>query len=173
MKFEVTPALYSAYKEAISTAEWDDLLKPQSKINIESFHYKRIPAAPAPNTTHKFYLIYSPDRSSTIDDPYIAQIPPVKGDAGIMTFIATRGSPPEGWYILGRTYEEVWSDPEKLALYNSLVPPDQDGKPKAFGFFAGRENEMAGDAGRALFAPTTRDADILDFSWKAMKGAAH
>ena len=64
--------------------------------------------------------------------------------------------------MLGRTYAEVWSDPEKLTLYNAIFPPDEHGKTRAFGFFSGLENEMAGVVDHELAAPTTRSAAIID-----------
>jgi hypothetical protein len=170
-KIAVAPALYSTYADAMSLKSWNDLLKPPSTVNVESFYYKAIPPAPPQNSTHQFYLVYNPDRSAVIEDPYVAQTPPVKTANGVMLFIGTQTVPPAGWQVLGRTYQDVWSDPEKLSLYNSLFPPDDKGLPRPFGFFAGRENEMAGSIGRVLSAPTTRDADIIDFSWSKMKAA--
>jgi hypothetical protein len=52
-----------------------------------------------------------------------------------------------------------------------LFPPGPDGLPRPFGFFAGIANEMAGPTGRNLSAPTTQAADILEFSWDAVKQA--
>lgn len=65
-----------------------------------------------------------------------------------MIFVRGQGEPPleGGWVILGHTYKEVWSNPQKLALYNSLYPPEADGTPRPFGTFAGAEKEMMGDA---------------------------
>jgi hypothetical protein len=62
-------------------------LKAQSKINIDSLHYKRIPPRPATTGEDSNYLVFSSDRSATVDNPYFAQTPPVKGKNGIMIFI--------------------------------------------------------------------------------------
>jgi hypothetical protein len=170
-KIRVTPPLFSVFPQPISTQAWDDLTKPQSKIAVDSLHYKPMPPARPKDGLLQYYLIYSPDRSAIVDDPYFAQTLSVKSKDGVMLFIAGQGNPPQGWIVLGRTYSEVWSDSEKLALYNSLFPPGDDGLPRPFGFFAGAENEMAGPQNRPLSAPTTRAADILDFSWDAVKKA--
>jgi hypothetical protein len=92
-KIAVAPALYSTYADAMSLESWNDLLKPQSTVNVESFYYKAIPPAPPPNSTHQFYLVYNPDRSAVIEDPYVAQTPPVKTANGVMLFIGTQTVP--------------------------------------------------------------------------------
>lgn len=166
IQLRVNPNLYSSYPDIISMQQWHDLLKPVSKLNIEDFHYINIPWKPLPNAPDICYLVYSPDRSATIDNPYFAQTPSVKGEKGIMLFIRGKGDPPlDNWYLLGRTYHEVWTDSDKLSLYNSLFPPDENGLPRPFGFFAGAEREMSGPVSRDMSAPTTRAADIMEFPW--------
>jgi hypothetical protein len=166
-RIQETPNLFSVHTSPISSHEWDDLLKPQSTINVESFYYKPIPERPPADVPDLDYMVYSPDRSTRVDNPYFAQTVSVKNQNGILVFIRGKGEPPlaNGWVVLGHTYYEVWSDPKKLALYNSLVPPDKDGNPQPFGFFAGLQNEMVGPIDRAMSAPTTRAADILEFTW--------
>jgi hypothetical protein len=166
-KLQMTPNRYGVMFTPVSQQEWDDLRKSQTTINVESLYYKPLPPEPPKDAPDSFYLLYSRDRSATIGDPYFARTPPVKGPNGVMIFVGGKGPPPleNNWAVLGRTYFEVWSDPNKLTLYNSLYPPDTAGLPRAFGFFAGAENIMAGPVSRALSAPTTRAADILDFKW--------
>ena len=163
----VLPNIYTVYDDFVSRSEWDGLLKSNAKINIDDLNYKTIPPRPPLGAPDKNYLVYSEDKGSTIDNPYFARTDFVKGKNGIMVFVRGKGEPPLNgvWTVLGHTYAEVWSDPEKLKLYNSLFPPGSDGKPQPFGFFAGVETEMAGPLDRPLSAPTTRAADILDFTW--------
>lgn len=171
-KLRVAPALYSVFPHPITRDEWDNLTKSQSEINIDDLYYKPIPARPPDNAPIRFYLLYNGDRSAEIEDRYFAQTLAVRapeGSAkarGVMVFVRGKGDPPldGGWAVLGNTYHEVWSDPEKLALYSSLYPPGPDGLPCAFGLFVGDENEMTGPVGRPLSAPTTRAADIIEFS---------
>lgn len=155
---------YTVYPKGISKNEWNDLQKSQSKINIEDLHYKEIPERPPADAPIINYLLYNRDRSADIENPYFAKTNPASGDNGVMIFIRGSAALPEnkGWVLLGHTYHEVWSNPEKLALYNSLHPPDENGLPRAIGFFAGIE--MAGPVGRPLSAPVTRAADILEFN---------
>ena len=165
--FQVSPRLYSVYPRPISERDWESLNKSGATIKIDDLYYKQIPPPPPPKAPLKYYLIYSADRTRIFDNPYFAQTPAQRGPDGVMVFICGPGEPPlgDGWSVLGNTYHEVWSDPVKLKLYNSLYPPDKDGLPRALGFFMGAENEMAGPINRPLMAPTTRAADIIDFYW--------
>lgn len=143
----VAPYFYTNYDSTISMREWEDILKPTSKVNLDSLQYRTIPAKrPATGNNYANYLIYNPDRSATIDIYGFSQVPSVKGANGVMTFLRGIGEPPleNGWILLGRTYTEVWTDPKKLTLYNSIYPPGLDGKPRPFGVFAGVEQEMMG-----------------------------
>jgi hypothetical protein len=159
--------MYVAYLGFITLDDWRKLLKKSSSINVDDLPYDAVPPLPPEQGATVQRLLYSNDRSAQIRNPYISRIGPIRGDNGAMAFIGYRGelAIPDGWVVLGKTYYEVWTDPQKLTLYNSLVPPDANGLPQAFGFFAGVEDEMAGPVGRPLMAPTTRDADIIDFHW--------
>ena len=141
----LAPRQTSTYRKSLSQSEWDDIQKSTSEIDVDALDYEKMPA-PMGTGLDKNYLVFNPDRTAKIDDIWFAQTPSQKGDAGVMTFIRGKGEPPldGGWIVLGHTYHEVWSDPKKLALYNSLYPPSADGKPKPFGVFAGQEAEMIG-----------------------------
>jgi hypothetical protein len=165
----MTPPLFSVFPSAISPQQWDDLGKSQSKINIDSLQYKPMPPRPPAQRPDFNYLIFSRDRTAVVENPYFAQTPPVKGKDGVMIFIRGRGPLPDGWQVLGHTYAEVWADPAKLALYNSLFPPGKDGKPQPFGFFSGIEKEMVGASDRTFSAATTSPADILEFTYPELK----
>jgi hypothetical protein len=162
------PRLYSVYPQFISPADWDALRTSKASVQVDDLHFKPIPPRPPKGDHGPYvnYLVYNSDRTATIDNVYFGQTPAIKGSAGVMLFIRGNGEPPLGigWSVLGHTYYEVWADPQKLALYNSLFPPGDDGLPRAFGFFAGSENEMAGPVGRPLAAPTTRTAEILEIT---------
>lgn len=168
---DIVPNVYSVHEQPISSGDWDNILKPQSPINVEALTYKPFPPEPGRSAQSAYYLVFNPDRSATISNPYYDHTPYFKGEAGVMTFIGASGilvlDP--GWQILGRTYAEVWSDPVKLKLYNSIFPPEQDGLPRPFGFFAGAENTMAGKIDRPLSAATTRAADKLDFNFDGVQ----
>ena len=163
----VVPGMYSVYPKFLSLQEWEALRTSKSSVQIDDLHFKPIPPRPSADSgPYMNYLVYNSDRTATIDNVYFAQTLAAKGQQGTIVFIRGRGQPPLGigWTVLGRTYYEVWSDPKKLSLYNSLFPPGDDGLPKPLGFFAGSEDEMAGPVARRLSAPTTRAADIMEIN---------
>ncbi len=161
------PKLYSVYPKPISEVEWRKLGKAESQLKIEELDYVEFPPAPPAEAPMESRIIYNKNRGATFSNPYYAQTPAQRGEAGVMIFVRGKGAPPlqDGWETLGATYSEVWSDPHKLRIYNSICPPDADGNLRAFGFIAGAEAEMSGPMHRQLAAPTTRAADILDFAW--------
>ncbi|MFT7570218.1 MAG: hypothetical protein ACI9JL_001245 [Paracoccaceae bacterium] len=162
----VIPPLYSVHPRPLSTQEWDDLLKSQSQITFDDLYFKKVPERPPADMVDSSYLVFNADRSANIDNPYFAETLAARGPNGVIVFIRGKADVPtdRGWVMLGNTYSEAWADSRKLELYNSIHPPDEEGLPRAIGFFAGLENEMAGQLNRPLAAPTTRAADILEFS---------
>lgn len=48
----------------------------------------------------------------------------------------------DGMADLGGSYSDVWADPAKRAIYDSVYPPDADGNPRPFSVFMGCEQEM-------------------------------
>ena len=143
---EITPELFANNDDFISQDDWKNLLKPASKIDINNFAYKKLPEAPPQAGQITNYLLYSSYKSLKVDVFGFSTTSYIRNDSGVMVFIRGNGVPKldDGWVVLGRTYAEVWSDPDKLRLYNSIYPPDKDGKPKPFELFAGAEKEMLG-----------------------------
>jgi hypothetical protein len=161
---QATAPFYSVYPSAIALSDWNGLAKPSAAIDIESLRYSEVPERPVRDAPKALIMLYNRDRSATIDNPYVAQTSSAKSAAGVLLWADI----PQGvdiddqWEVMGSTYAEVWSDPERRALYNSVVSPDADGRPQAFGFFAGRESVMAGPVAHPLSAATTRPADIIE-----------
>lgn len=63
----------------------------------------------------------------------------------------------DGWIALGDGFPNVWADPDKRAVYNSVYPPDEDGNPRPFAAAGARWDELS-----SLYsAPTTRGSDRL------------
>lgn len=137
---------YGIYEHLLSRADWDGLLKPGSAIDLDALQYKRQPAKPILTGPYGNYLIYNQDPSAVFDVFGWDAVPTQRNPQGAMTFIRGRGEPPldSGWIVLGRTYQQVWTDSKKLALYNSIFAPDANGRPRPFGVFMGAEAEMMG-----------------------------
>lgn len=68
----------------------------------------------------------------------------VAGPGGSMVWLRGEGgvSLLDGMTDMGGSYSEVWADPEKRAVYDSVYPPDASGNPRPFGVFMGCEQEM-------------------------------
>jgi hypothetical protein len=140
-----TPPFYAVNADLITKQEWDSLLKPGSPLNVETLHYELLIEPPGVGPK-ALQLLYNADRTATIDNPYVDQTTVVRSEAGAMVFAAIPQGVElgQGWVPLGATYEDAWSNPQSLRIYNSVYPPDSDGKPRAFGVFAGRDAEMLG-----------------------------
>jgi len=147
IKIGIKPDFYGNYDKAISIKEWDKLLKPNSKIDPENIEYKRSPKKISKTGPDYYYLMFNPDRSSMIDIYGFHNTNYVKNENGVMVFLMGKGEPPtdNGWVVLGNTYSEVWKNSERLKVYNSIYPPDQNGHPRPFGIFAGHNDKMMGE----------------------------
>ena len=162
----LSPLRFAVAEEAISRDEWDKL-DPNSAAPVKAVAIPARPdnvalGSPIPPVT-AMYLVFSPDPSATIDNPYLCTTSYIKSKAGVMVFVIGNKSIPmeQGWEVLGSTYREVWGHPETLTIYNSIYPPGNDGRPRVFGYFLNREGEMLGGAAGGG-APTTRCADIIE-----------
>jgi hypothetical protein len=139
-----TPQFIGTYEGILSKTEWDRLGTGITAVNLASVDY-RPPPTPSSHPP-RFLLLFNPDRSAQIDSLGIEHTQIVTAEPGAMTFVITRSPLPAGtgWQVLGSTYAEVWDDPQKRALYNSIYPPAPDGEPRPFGVFAGAEDQMFG-----------------------------
>lgn len=142
----ISPRRTSTYPTALTEKEWSVLLKTGSPIKIDDLDYEHMPPPPGAGPDENF-LLFNPDRTARIDNVWFSATPYIEGAHGVMVFVRGRGEPPldDGWVLLGKSYPEVWDDPEKLALYNSLYAPGADGKPRPFGMFAGEEKAIMGE----------------------------
>jgi hypothetical protein len=105
-------------------------------------------------------LLFNADRSAPLNlYGYDCTNRAVSG-AGALIWIRGHGRPslPAGWTVLGTSYPGVWADPDRLAVYNAIVSPDDLGRPRPFAAFFGLEAEM----GVTESVPTTRGRDILN-----------
>jgi hypothetical protein len=68
----------------------------------------------------------------------------VSGPGGGMVWLRGDGEPAlaEGMADLGASYPEVWTDPERRGIYDTVLPPDLWGNPRPFAVFMGCEEEM-------------------------------
>lgn len=68
----------------------------------------------------------------------------VNGPGGCMVWLRGEGEPVlmEGMTVLGASYTDAWTDPERRGIYDSVFPPDVWGNPRPFGVFMGCEEEM-------------------------------
>jgi len=142
--FKVEADYYGNYDKVLSFNMWESLLSSKSIIDPALVRLKA--AAKLFEFKGKYfnYLLYNQDRSAEIDIYGFDKSHIVRNDNGTMVFLVGPAKPPlrDGWKILGNTYPEVWSDSKKLKIYNSVYPPDENGKPRSFGAFSGREEEM-------------------------------
>ena len=143
---EITPEMYASYTQFVTESDWNNLLRSNSSIDVTNLPYKKIPLGPIKPGMASNYLLYSEDKSLQFSAFGWDTTQYVTSDKGVMVFIRGVGVPeiPYGWAVLGRTYSEVWRDPAKLQIYNSIYPPDASGRPKPFGVFAGADSEMIG-----------------------------
>jgi len=151
------PRMVGNADNTISEADWNALLnRPEY---LERVKLKKAPAYTEFKGPYRNYLLFNSDQTAPLDLYAFDNTQIVKNHNGQMTFVRGYGAPSlfDHWVILGRTYQEVWSDPQKLAIYNSIYPPAQDGRPKPFGVFSGAEAEM----GVLESVATTRGRDIL------------
>jgi hypothetical protein len=163
----LSPLRFAVAPKAISREEWDAL----DRKSAAGFKAVAVPARPlneGPGSkgkpTYTWYLLYSPDRSETLENPYFQKTPYAKSPAGVMVFAYANSSVPidGAWTVLGHTYHEAWSNQEALASYNSVFPPDKNGNPRAFGYFQGCELEMLGGA-QFSPAPVSSMGNITEF----------
>lgn len=104
-KLATKPDRYTVYEDFVSLLQWSDLVTKKSSINIDELHYKRPPERPPHDASYQNYLIYNPDETAEIDNPYLATTPPAKNKSGIMLFVRGKGSISffDGWVVLGKT----------------------------------------------------------------------
>ena len=112
----------SQYETVISLQEWEALLKPNSTIDPENIIFKPGPINVPRTKEIMYHLLYNPDPSASLQINHLSHPPPARNRHGVLIFFVGNGIPPikEGWILLGHTYEEIWSDPKKLVLYNSV-----------------------------------------------------
>lgn len=148
----VKPDFYGNFVRPVSEAEWGNLLKQSSSINIGDVSYKRTPANSNEIGQTKDYIIYNPDSSAKIDVYGFDRTNYQKGDKGVVVMLKGNGIPvlDGGWMLMAHNYSELQRDPKMLLLYNSIYPPDENGLPKSLD---------AGFRGADLitFGPFTKD----------------
>jgi len=164
---------YATYDKYITTSEWNNLLKPSSNINIETIPLKLAPVNVDLTLPTKRYLLWNRDPSAKINVYGFTESVYVKSSNGTMVFVAGNGNInlENGWEMLGNSYREVWSNHQKLMIYNSIYPPFESGEPRAFAAFMGSEEEMGvNDAVPTTRAGTFLHIPLLDpFKWKKGK----
>jgi len=112
------------------------------------------------------FILFNRDRSAIINLYGYCNTNYVRNNKGTMVIV--RGAPDPnltgGWSILGQDYKEIWTNSEKLKIYNRVFPPDStSGEPLPFGAFAGI------DLKTNKASPTTRCADCLSINIKDYK----
>jgi hypothetical protein len=128
---------FGTFDRVVTQQEWASLTRQGSAIDIEGISYQRLPPPLATDAPLTDTLLFNPDRSANYAVFGFATTPQARADAGTILFVRGKGDPPldGGWSILGHSYEEAWRDPAKRALYNSIFPPDPDGKARMVGVF--------------------------------------
>ena len=161
-KILTSPQYIANYERVITVQEWDSILRADYKIDLNSCSRKIVPTEIDFNAKTNIYLVYNPDPSSKLQIYGYDQTLEVRNAHGVMFFVAGKGIPPlkNGWKILGKNYQEVWSNPHSLETYNRVFPPDENGVLRPIGAFAGREAEM----GLTSAAPITRGRTIIGYS---------
>ncbi len=145
---------YGNYDKFIDLDTWKSLLTQRPTIDIGEVQLKAAPQYHEFRGEYCEYILYNADRSAEIEIYGFSRTQYVRNDNGTMTLLVGPSKPPltGGWEIMGHTYPEIWADPEKLRIYNSIYPPGKNGKPKAFGAFSGRWEHVGVEGG----VPTTR-----------------
>lgn len=150
---------YGNHDRSIDLDTWKSLSTQRPTIDIGEVQLKAAPKYHDFTGEYCEYILYNADRSAKIEIYGFSRTQYVRNDSGTMTLLVGSSKPPvtSGWKIMGRTYPEVWADPEKLRIYNSIFPLDKNGDPKAFGAFLGRWKNVGIEGP----VPTTRAQEYL------------
>ncbi len=137
-EYPVQPELFGTFDRTISLDEWASLLNESSTISIGDISFDKPAPIVSAETPVSDFILFNPDRSATFHVRGFDQTPYARADAGAMVYVRGRGTPPldGGWVVLGHSYEDVWADAQKRALYNAIFPPAPDGSPRRVGVFA-------------------------------------
>lgn len=144
----IEPEFYGKFNRVVSKIEWDDLLKRKLENHPDYLSYQKKSIQIQKTKEHYYHFLFNPDRTAEkMNFSGIHQSKIVKNKNGAMVCFYGNGVPLliDGWVLLGKTYNEIWSDPVKLKLYNSIYPPDKNGKPKPFIILSGNAKEMIGE----------------------------
>lgn len=138
-EYPVQPEFFGTFDRTISLDEWASLLKASSTISIDDISFDKPAPIVSAETPVSDFVLFNPDRSATFHVFGFDQTPYARADAGTMVYVRGRGTPPldSGWVVLGHSYEAVWADAQKRALYNAIFPPAPDGSPRPIAVFAG------------------------------------
>lgn len=150
-KYNLLPNSFGNYGLIISEKEWENL--ESAKVKLKHYSFSRYDDNVIEN-----YLLFSKDRTAEIELYGYANTNYARSENGTLVFIRGPVSPTlyGGWKILGISYKEVWENPQKCGIYNSIFKPDPEtGEPLPFGSFSGIE------MGSNKASPTTRAADVI------------
>ncbi len=133
----VQPEFFGTFDRTISGDEWASLLNESSTISIDDISFEKPAPIVSAETPVSDFVLFNPDRSATFHVFGFDQTPYARADAGTMVYVRGRGTPPldSGWVVLGHSYEAVWADAQKRALYNAIFPPAPDGSPRPIATF--------------------------------------
>lgn len=128
---------FGTYNRVISKVEWSSINGPNSEIRLDDVEYQGAIKNASTSAPYKDFVLFNPDRSADFKVFGFAQTPAARASAGTIVYIRGQNEPPldGGWTIIGRSYEEVWADPAKRALYNSIFPPEANGEPRKIAVF--------------------------------------
>lgn len=156
----INPKHCGSSRRIISPDDWNNITNHENLSIFEDVTLMQMPKK-RDKSPAETYLLFNNDKTAKFSQYGFGATNYATSKDGVMVFIIGRGIPniKDGWFLLGKTYPEAWSDPAKLKLYNSIVAPNEKG-PMPFGSFSGLEKQMGVTQG----SPASSCRDILYFS---------
>jgi hypothetical protein len=116
---------YGNFERPITIDEWSKLLTPASNVNLMAISFKRTPRSQGVGELRDF-IVFNPDRTATIDVYGFAKTDYKKTNRGTITMLKGNGEPilDGGWVLMANDYQELFRNPQMLALYESIVGRD-------------------------------------------------
>ncbi|NOY51271.1 MAG: hypothetical protein GXO88_12020 [Chlorobi bacterium] len=149
-KWNISPKAIGNSREIIEKKNWKNMPEPTIEL-------KKNPNVKFYSNETENYILFNRDRTAQINLYGYCKTNYQRSESGTLVVIRGPKNPllPDNWIILATNYKQLWKDPEKLSLYNSVYPQENN-QPRPFAKFAG---VLLGAAPEG--STTTRCADKL------------
>lgn len=120
---------YGSYTNWITMQDWRDLISQRSQIDLDQTIHKDTPENTGAFNSPGIFIVFSPDRTASIDVYGFDNTEYRRSDQGAITALVGNGEPKirGGWVLIGRGYRDLLTKPEMVALYNKIVSLNADG----------------------------------------------